>query len=103
VNKSIHWLSLLQHAVWETIMAAQPWKGRLMAEILNDVMNRGARLRFGPAVPQQYKTLAEACFLEDPQARPTFEQIVEELQGLLLQAAELQQQAGALFEELILN
>lgn len=84
-------------------MAAQPWKGRRMAEILNDVMNRGARLRFSAAVPQPYKDLAEACCLEEPQQRPTFGQIVQQLQGLLQQAEDLQQQAGALFGELVLN
>ncbi|WIA20508.1 hypothetical protein OEZ85_004906 [Tetradesmus obliquus] len=89
--------------MWETIMAAQPWKGRLMAEILNDVMNRGARLRFSAAVPQPYKDLAEACCLEEPQQRPTFGQIVQQLQGLLQQAEDLQQQAGALFGELVLK
>jgi hypothetical protein len=89
--------------VWETIMAAQPWKGRLMAEIRNDVMNRGARLRFGRAVPQQYKALAEACCLEDPQDRPTFGQIVDHLQGLLQHAEQLQKQAGASFGELVLS
>jgi hypothetical protein len=89
-------------AVWEAVMAAQPWKGRLIAEILNDVMNRGARLQFGRAVPQQYSALAESCCLEEPQDRPTFDQIVGQLQGLLSQAEQLQQAAGASFGELTL-
>jgi hypothetical protein len=73
-----------------------------MAEILNDVMNRGARLQFGRAVPQQYRALAESCCLEEPQDRPTFDQIVGQLQGLLSQAESLQQETGALFGELVL-
>jgi hypothetical protein len=74
-----------------------------MAEILNDVMNRGARLQFGRAVPQQYRALAESCCLEEPQDRPTFDQIVGQLQGLLSQAESLQQETGALFGELVLS
>ena len=40
-------------AVWEVVMAAQPWKGKMMGEIMTTVMLDGGRLDFGTrAVPQ---------------------------------------------------
>jgi hypothetical protein len=42
---------------------------------------------------QAYAQLAQACWLEDPAARPTFTKIVQELEQMLAQSAALQREA----------
>lgn len=39
-------------AVWEVVVGDQPWKGRMMGEIMNMVMNEGSRLEFPATVPK---------------------------------------------------
>ena len=42
---------------------------------------------------QAYVQLAQACWLEDPTARPTFTKIAQELEQMLAQVTQLQQEA----------
>jgi hypothetical protein len=44
--------------------------------------------------------LAKACWEEDPRARPTFPDIVQQLNDLLPQASEMQQELEGLWQEL---
>ncbi|KAF6257949.1 hypothetical protein COO60DRAFT_1626631 [Scenedesmus sp. NREL 46B-D3] len=78
--------------MWEVIMAAHPWKGMMMGEIMNKVMVEGQRLKFGAMVPKAYAAVAEQCWQEDPADRPTFAQLLAQLQ-------QLQQQEEALQDE----
>eukprot|EP00775_Hariotina_reticulata_P010179 gene10179-10339_t len=81
--------------MWEVITGEQPWKGRMMGEIMTMVMIEGARLEFPATVSKAYADLARRCWLEDPAARPSFGELVLELEELLQQAAALQESAAA--------
>ncbi|KIY96377.1 Putative serine/threonine-protein kinase/receptor [Monoraphidium neglectum] len=80
--------------MWEVIMAANPWGGKMMGEIVTAVME-GRRLTFGPAAPQAYVELAKDCMRGVSERRPTFDQIVARLQAMLGQQDELQAEAEA--------
>lgn len=82
-------------------MAAHPWKGMMMGEIMSKVMVEGQRLQFGPMVPKAYAAIAQQCWQEDPAARPTFEQLVVLLQQLQQQEHALQDEVAAVYEGVV--
>jgi hypothetical protein len=51
-------------------------------------------------VLQGYVELAKACWEENPSARPTFQDIVQQLNDLLPQASDMQQELEGLWQEL---
>ncbi|WIA09496.1 hypothetical protein OEZ85_008896 [Tetradesmus obliquus] len=87
--------------MWEVVMAAHPWKGMMMGEIMSQVMVEGQRLQFGPMVPKAYAAIAQQCWQEDPAARPTFEQLVLLLQQLQQQEHALQDEVAAVYEGVV--
>ncbi|WIA29581.1 hypothetical protein OEZ86_012073 [Tetradesmus obliquus] len=87
--------------MWEVVMAAHPWKGMMMGEIMSKVMVEGQRLQFGPMVPKAYAAIAQQCWQEDPAARPTFEQLVVLLQQLQQQEHALQDEVAAVYEGVV--
>lgn len=61
-----------------------------MGEVMTAVMVEGRRLTWGPNTPKAYASLAEQCWQADPAVRPTFAQLVVQLQQLLEQHEVLQ-------------
>ena len=50
------------------------------------VLTRGLRPRVPPDCPQDYAALMEACWQAEPRLRPSFADIVEELQRMVEEA-----------------
>lgn len=76
--------------MWEVFAAAHPWQDHTMGEVMTAVMVEGRRLTWGPNTPKAYASLAEQCWQADPAVRPTFAQLVVQLQQLLEQHEVLQ-------------
>jgi serine/threonine protein kinase len=87
--------------MWEMIMAAHPWTGKMMGEIMTAVMIEGKRLSFGSTIPQAFAQLAEGCWEEDPASRPTFAQITAQLEQLLSKEDELQEEVSAAYSSVL--
>eukprot|EP00882_Tetradesmus_deserticola_P001883 GHRQ01002019.1.p1 GENE.GHRQ01002019.1~~GHRQ01002019.1.p1 ORF type:complete len:668 (+),score=301.75 GHRQ01002019.1:1063-3066(+) len=87
--------------MWEVIMAAHPWKGMMMGEIMNKVMVEGQRLSFGSMVPKAYTAIAEQCWQDDPADRPTFAQLLVQLQQLEQQEDALQDEVAAAYGSVV--
>jgi hypothetical protein len=57
--------------------------------------------QLAPYVLQAYVSIAEQCWLEDPAARPTFSQLVLQLQQLLQQEDALQDEVEAVYGDVV--
>jgi sterile alpha motif and leucine zipper-containing kinase AZK len=73
--------------IWELMTGKVPWKGMLPAQIICGVAFNGMRLAIPEDVEEGLASLMVDCWEEDPQARPTFDEIKERLKPML-QAAE---------------
>lgn len=75
-------------AVYELATGLKPFAGLSHGEIVQRVVLQGARPRFptsssGPAsLPPGYITLAEACWAQDPMARPGWEEVAHSIATL---------------------
>ncbi|KAJ4461926.1 putative Serine/threonine-protein kinase EDR1 [Paratrimastix pyriformis] len=63
---------------WELVTREIPWDGIPPIRVITTVA-MGARLPIPDSCPPVLAALIRDCFLEDPMARPTFDQIVERL------------------------
>lgn len=87
--------------MWEVFMCAQPWKGKLIGEIIALVLVEGHRLQFSPLIPKAYADLAVQCWAEAPTARPTFADIVARLQQLAEVEDELQAEVARAYGNVV--
>uniref|UniRef100_A0A7S0WYY2 Protein kinase domain-containing protein n=1 Tax=Chlamydomonas leiostraca TaxID=1034604 RepID=A0A7S0WYY2_9CHLO len=69
--------------LWQLYTGAVPYAGMRYAEIVYKVAVCNMRPVFPDDTPSAYRVLAEECWQSDAAARPSFEQVVERLQGML--------------------
>ncbi|PNH07546.1 putative LIM domain-containing serine/threonine-protein kinase [Tetrabaena socialis] len=72
--------------MWELLMCRQPYHGVKVEDLPKHVVRLQRRPVFHPLAPQPYRALAERCFAQKPQRRPTASDLVSELQALLAEA-----------------
>ncbi|GLI60103.1 hypothetical protein VaNZ11_002145 [Volvox africanus] len=82
--------------MWELIMVAPVYDGTVPKEKLPSMVRRGLRPIFHPLVPPEYRTLAIACWQEDPRRRPSAAVLVSTLQRLLVKAQAAASSTGAI-------
>ncbi|GIL56370.1 hypothetical protein Vafri_11740, partial [Volvox africanus] len=82
--------------MWELIMVAPVYDGTVPKEKLPSMVRRGLRPIFHPLVPPEYRTLAIACWQEDPRRRPNAAALVNTLQRLLIRANAAASSTGAI-------
>ncbi|KAF5837371.1 kinase-like domain-containing protein [Dunaliella salina] len=68
--------------LWELFTCGAPFRGVPTALLGHSIVKDGKRPGWPPVVPTGYKDLANACWDQSPDARPSFEVILEELQKL---------------------
>ncbi|GFR46725.1 hypothetical protein Agub_g8348 [Astrephomene gubernaculifera] len=81
--------------LWQMATGSTPFANMRYAEIVYKVAVTGMRPEFPPHVPKQLVDMAEACWAADPTIRPTFEQLVVQLDELLEKAEDLQAEQEA--------
>ncbi|PNH06403.1 putative serine/threonine-protein kinase [Tetrabaena socialis] len=70
--------------MWELYVGSRPYTGLSAGEVVHRVLS-GARPAFPTRTPAAWKGLAEECWAQLPEQRPSFEQVVQALQALLEQ------------------
>lgn len=63
---------------YELILNKEPFKGETTNSIFNKV-SQGIRPKFSEQIGDSYKNLIKKCWSQDPDKRPSFEEIVKEL------------------------
>ncbi len=61
---------------------SRPWSGLSHAQIVMQVGNGEAKLKWPPSTHPDYRALAEACMHREVSVRPKFEDIVPHIQKL---------------------
>ena len=64
--------------VYEIMTNEEIYKGMNIFKLMNHVLN-GFRLEFTFKIPDSYQKLIEACWMQEPEKRPTFKEIVQQL------------------------
>lgn len=64
--------------LWEVVTHEEPWKNVPPMRINAMVGVRGERLPIPVNAPAQYAALMRACWQQEPSARPTFTEIVDQ-------------------------
>lgn len=72
--------------LWQMFTGSRPWSGLSHAQIINQVGNKGDKLRWPASTPLAYRDLADACMAREATSRPTFDAIVKRIE--LMQAQE---------------
>jgi len=68
--------------LWELFTCGSPFRGVPPALLGHLIVKELKRPDWPPVVPSGYKDLVEACWDQDPDARPTFEEILQRLTAL---------------------
>eukprot|EP00200_Dunaliella_tertiolecta_P012532 CAMPEP_0202391034 /NCGR_PEP_ID=MMETSP1127-20130417/91622_1 /ASSEMBLY_ACC=CAM_ASM_000462 /TAXON_ID=3047 /ORGANISM="Dunaliella tertiolecta, Strain CCMP1320" /LENGTH=541 /DNA_ID=CAMNT_0048993441 /DNA_START=1120 /DNA_END=2745 /DNA_ORIENTATION=+ len=68
--------------LWELFTCGSPFRGVPPALLGHSIVKDGKRPEWPSVVPKGYRDLANACWDQNPDARPTFEVILEELHKL---------------------
>jgi len=71
--------------MWEVLTRQTPYKGKNPAQILFAVVNqqeRPSQALIPPSVPSALRSLMVKCWHQDPSSRPTFDQILTQLDSL---------------------
>ena len=76
-------LSLIAVVLWELFTQKEPWADLTSVQVVGQVGFGGARLPIPATVPPAIASLIEACWAEDPTARPDFEGIIDSLTAFL--------------------
>ncbi len=66
---------------------SRPWSGLSHAQIIMQVGNQGAKLKWPASTPKGFRALAEACMHHEVSVRPTFEDVVRHFEGLQAEVA----------------
>ncbi|KAG1673652.1 hypothetical protein FOA52_013316 [Chlamydomonas sp. UWO 241] len=69
-------------SMYELIMAERPYIGIANALLGHQVVHDRKRPSIPSVFPAEYRSLASRCWAHDPEARPTFEDIVAELTAM---------------------
>eukprot|EP00793_Prasinoderma_coloniale_P001386 PRCOL_00005161-RA len=67
--------------LWELLTQEEPFKGLAPMQIMR-LIDRGERPAIPAGVSAGYRELIEQCWATDPDARPTFDEVVERLEAL---------------------
>jgi tRNA A-37 threonylcarbamoyl transferase component Bud32 len=62
--------------LWEILTGAEPWEGLPAIQIITQVVASESRLEIPDGTPADLRGLIEECWTRDPNARPTFEEIL---------------------------
>jgi len=65
--------------MWELETGETPFKDMRYAEVMRAIVVDKKRPQFAPGTPEDYVALAQLCWNSDPQARPSFEVVLDEL------------------------
>ena len=68
--------------MWEMYHGVRAWSSMNQAQIITAVAVNGRTLEFLPGAPPSYVQLATALMHQDPQRRPTFEQVLAAIQKM---------------------
>ncbi|KAG2499522.1 hypothetical protein HYH03_002468 [Edaphochlamys debaryana] len=71
--------------LWEAYSGDRVFKQLSDSEVILAVVTRKARPQFPPDTPHRYKYLAERCWAELPEVRPSLQQLYNELENLQAQ------------------
>lgn len=77
--------------LWELATGQAPYGGMLKGEVVQKVVVGSLRPEFPGYVPAQYVELAESCWAKEASQRPVMAQVLQQLEEMVLQAAELQE------------
>jgi serine/threonine protein kinase len=69
--------------MWQMYCCSRPWAGMRHVAIVHAVVHEGKRLTFPEGTPEAFASLASRCMASEPQARPTCEQVVEEVEAMM--------------------
>jgi hypothetical protein len=61
--------------VWELLTRERPFRGLLEGDLVVGVCDNGLRPLFPPDCPPSYVALAQQCWADDPNQRPTAVQV----------------------------
>lgn len=85
------WLSLSYSAkcdvysysfiIYEIITTEKPFKDYNIYSLMSDVSQKGIRPEFKNEIPECYQNLIKSCWSQQPENRPTFDEIVEQLKN----------------------
>jgi len=67
--------------LWEMITRQDPFPGRAPFQIVIDVGSKGLRPEIPETCHSFYKSVMEKCWNEDSNQRPSFEQVVEDIEA----------------------
>ncbi|KAK9865060.1 hypothetical protein WJX84_008297 [Apatococcus fuscideae] len=68
--------------LWELYTGQRPWAGLRQPKIVVTVTLEGKQLEFPFGTPNNFKVLAESCMSRNPRRRPTFDQVLKDLERL---------------------
>ena len=68
--------------MWELYHGVRAWDGLNHAQVIHAVAIMNSGLEFSPGCPASYQKLSKRCMSVDPDLRPTFEEVVSQLQSL---------------------
>ncbi|KAG2440597.1 hypothetical protein HYH02_010177 [Chlamydomonas schloesseri] len=80
---------------WEMLTGSVPYKGLMYGEVVERVVVSHRRPEFPPHTPAAYRALAERCWAAEASARPTFKEVLAELEALLAAAPQLQAESDS--------
>ena len=69
--------------MWEMYTAQRPYGSMKQHQLVEEVVMRGLRPKFPPHAPPAYIQLAQSCWSGSPQLRPSFEEALVVLNGML--------------------
>lgn len=68
--------------LWEMFTGQRPWGGMLQMQIIFNITVQKKKLDFPPDTPKPFLDLGRRCMAVDPHMRPSFLQILSELQAI---------------------
>eukprot|EP01036_Dinobryon_divergens_P032454 gene32454-42044_t len=69
---------------WEMLTGTRPFDGFNMEDFMREVVNRNCRPKIPETLSAELSNLLSACWTKDPAARPSFENILTTLDGVVL-------------------
>mmetsp|Transcript_35206 Transcript_35206/g.78353 ORF Transcript_35206/g.78353 Transcript_35206/m.78353 type:complete len:865 (-) Transcript_35206:387-2981(-) len=74
--------------LWQMYTGSRPWSGLTHAQIIMQVANKGAHLKWTDGVPAWYRDLADSCMHHDADQRPDFDGVIQTLERVQSGAAD---------------
>jgi serine/threonine protein kinase len=74
--------------LWELLTRSTPFEGLQPVQVGIAVLRDGARPPIPPGAPPDYAALIQDCWQTEPEARPSFQDIIQRLKDLLIKQKE---------------